>query len=219
MINRACVLTGDVVRSTLADEQALIHTFETLRAAANEVEHWWERSASTRFTRYRGDGWHLVIPDPKLAFRAAIYVHAKLRATKRGLTSRISIGIGGVASMGTENLSDASGGAFIISGQGLDKMKRGQLMTIDGDGVTPLHRAIILLAAERTSRWSKEQAEAVALDMIHNNPTLADIAALLGITTQAVSARLGGAGYQALREALQIWESKDNTLWQPGDTA
>ena len=64
----------------------------------------------------------------------------------------------------------------------------GQLrLTIDGEGVTTLHRIVVDLLDERTARWSREQAEAMALHLAPDNPTLTDIAPRLGISPQAVN--------------------------------
>lgn len=80
-------------------------------------------------------------------------------------------------------------------------------MSIDGEGVTLLHKAIIALAAERAQRWSREQAEAVLLSMTNDSMTQGDAAQQLGISTQAVSARLSAAGFSAMMEAIGHWEA------------
>jgi hypothetical protein len=100
----------------------------------------------------------------------------------------------------------------MISGRGLDRMGRNHTMTIDGDGITPLHSAILLLVAERSRRWSREQAEAIALALDGSTATQTDIAERLSISTQAVNLRLTGGGYQALKETIEIWENPE--LWQ-----
>jgi hypothetical protein len=213
MANTVAVLTGDLIRSTASEQSRVDAAMSTLSDAADIIKTW-PYVREPRFTRFRGDGWHIVISEPMSAYRAAIFMHSRLRAADLGMLSRISIGIGRVASFGTDNLSDAYGSAFRFSGQGLDTMKRGQLLTVNGDGITPLRRAIILLAAERASRWSKEQAEAVSLDLSGDTASLAGAASRLGISPQAVSARLSSAGFQAMRETIEIWESLNADSWQ-----
>lgn len=213
MSHAFAVLTGDLIRSTSSDQSLVEAAMSTLSDAADTIRTW-RHIREPRFTRFRGDGWHIVLSEPLCAFRAAIFMHSRLRTTNTGMLSRISIGIGGVESLGTNNLSDAHGSAFRISGRGLDTMRRGQLLTVSGDGITPLRRAIILLAAERASRWSTEQAEAVSLDLSGDTSSLADAASKLGISPQAVSARLSSAGFQAMREAIEIWESLTADSWQ-----
>lgn len=214
MTNTVCVLTGDIIASSRADDEALEAAFKSLAQGAERLERWWSKGAPSRFTRYRGDGWHLVISDPTRSLRSAMYLVASLRQADTGLSTRISIGIGAVRHMGTDDLSDASGTAFLLSGQGLDRMKRGELMSIDGEGVTLLHKAIVALAAERAQRWSREQAEAILLSMTNDSMTQGDAARQLGISTQAVSARLSAAGFSAMMEAIGHWEA---TAGVPGE--
>jgi hypothetical protein len=72
--------------------------------------------------------------------------------------------------------------------------------------VAPLHHGIVDLLDERSTRWTRPQAEATALYLHPDDPTLTDIAPLLGISAQAVNYRLAGAGAPAIRRALQAWE-------------
>jgi hypothetical protein len=85
-------------------------------------------------------------------------------------------------------------------------MGRAQRLAIDGAAVAPLHRAVVELLDERSGRWTSLQAEATALYLDPENPTLAAIAPRLGISAQAVNYRLTGAGAPTLRRALALWE-------------
>jgi hypothetical protein len=90
-------------------------------------------------------------------------------------------------------------------------MPRTRRLTIDGEGVTTWHKIIVDLLDERTMRWTREQAEAMALYLTPDNPTLADIAPRLRISPQAVNYRLAGAGATAIRHAVRDWESAFET--------
>jgi hypothetical protein len=201
----AAILTGDLVGSTEKPVGALEGAMDALAEAARGVSAW--TGSDTRFTRYRGDGWQVHVALPGLALRAALSLFASLRAADAGLATRAAIGIGRVDSLGTADLSDAHGSAFETSGHALDRMPRTRRLTIDGEGVTTLHRIVVDLLDERSSRWSREQAEAMALHLAPDNPTLTDIAPRLGITPQAVNYRLAGAGGTAIRHALRDWEA------------
>lgn len=199
------VLTGDLIGSTAAGLQAVDTAMAELAAAAAEISIW-RRGADTRFTRHRGDGWQLILADrPFLCLRAALFLVARLRA--RGAPStRIAIGIGQTRHVSPDRLSDASGEAFERSGRALEHMGRSQWLAIAGRGVTVGDTVIARLLDERVRRWSPHQAEAIALFLDPGNPTLADLSARLGISPQAVSYRLNGAGAAAIRKALQDWE-------------
>jgi hypothetical protein len=199
------VLTGDLIGSTEAAPEALERAMAVLADAARGVSGW-TAGADTRFTRYRGDGWQMHVAEPGLALRAALVLTARLRAADAGLATRAAIGIGRIDSLGTESLADARGTAFEASGHALDTMSRSRRLAIEGQGVTTFHRIIVDLLDERTTRWTRQQAEATALALHPDDPTLADIAPRLRISAQAVNYRLSGAGAPAIRRALRAWE-------------
>lgn len=201
----AAILTGDLVGSTEKPVVALERAMQTLADAARGISAW--TGADARFTRFRGDGWQMHVALPGLALRAALAVFARLRAADAGLATRAAIGVGRIDRMGARTLADAHGTAFEFSGHALDRMPRTRRLTIDGEGVTPLHRIVVDLLDERSARWSREQAEAMALHLAPDNPTLTDIAPRLGISPQAVNYRLAGAGGTAIRHALRDWEA------------
>ena len=201
----AAVLTGDLIRSTRAAPGAVERAMAVLAEAAGEVSGW-PPGVDARFTRFRGDGWQFCVADPGSGLRAALTAIARLRGADAGLTTRAAIGVGRVDSLGTDSLSDARGPAFEASGHALDDMPRGRRITIDGAGLAPLHHAVVDLLDERAARWTPQQAEAAALYLGPDGPTLADIAPRLGISAQAVNYRLAGAGAAAIRRALAQWE-------------
>jgi hypothetical protein len=210
-IATAAILTGDLIGSTRVAADALERAMAALTGAA-EAMSTWGPGAATRFTRYRGDGWQVYVADSGLALRCALALTASLRAADAGLATRAAIGIGPVDTLGSSSLADARGAAFEASGHALDAMSRGRRLAIEGEGVTPLHRVIVDLVDERSGRWTANQAEATALHLGPDQPTLADLATRLGISAQAVNYRLAGAGAPTLRRVLAVWERE----W-PGD--
>ncbi len=178
-----------------------------LAAAATEIAGW-TPGADARFTRFRGDGWQMHLADPGRALRAALRVIAALAAAPDGLATRAAIGVGGVDSLGTASLADADGPAFAASGRALDTMGRGRRLAVDGADVGEMHRALVDLLDERSARWTRPQAEAVALALDPDAPPARALAARLGITPQAISYRLTGAGLPAIRSALAAWEAE-----------
>jgi hypothetical protein len=87
-------------------------------------------------------------------------------------------------------------------------MKSWQSLGLSGPQVDVLHGVIAQLLAERAGRWSPQQAEAVALSLsdLLESPTLETLSGTLGISSQAVSYRLQGAGWRELRAAVSAWE-------------
>ncbi len=204
MSNPIAVLTGDFVDSTSAEPGVLDRAMTELVKASEEINAW--IANDTKFTRFRGDGWQIRLTIPSYALRAALFIMARLRAAKFGLSTRIAIGVGDIDNLGTDDLGDASGEAFEQSGRALDAMKRSQHLTIAGQGVTELHSVVVQLLDAFARRWTAQQAEAVALYLHPDNPTLNDLASVLGISSQAVSYRLKGAGGREIYSALKVWE-------------
>ena len=205
MMTIGAVLTGDLIASTDATHDDVDDAMAVLSTAAMRVSDW--VNTSTRFTRFRGDGWQMFLSDPSLTLRCCLFLIASLRASNIGLTTRISVGIGNTDRLGQASLSDASGEAFIISGHGLDHMAKSKRLDIAGAGDLNIWQmAIFDLVAWQSGRWSREQAEAAMIALEPGINAQAEIAARLGITRQAVQARLNTAGIPALQNALRAFE-------------
>ena len=202
------ILTGDLIGSTKAPPQNVEEAMAVLAEVADGIARWTTPGCDARFTRYRGDGWQMYVPEAGLGLRAALVLNAGLRAGHVGLATRAAIGVGRIDSLGTGSLADARGTAFEASGHALDAMDRSRHLTIAGSGVTTWHRIIVDLLDERATRWSRQQAEATALYLNPDNPTLSQIAPRIGISAQAVSYRLLGAGAPTIRDALHAWEGE-----------
>ena len=201
------VLTGDLIGSTQVEPAVVDQALSALAEATLEAGQW--THADPRFTRFRGDGWQILISsEPKLALRIAVFLMARLRARKTPIATRIAIGIGPIDSQGTRDLSDAGGAAFVASGRALDGMSRIKTVAVAGPEtwVTNLHSGFVNLVEATIRRWTPEQAEAIAFYLHPDNPTLENIAARLGITIQAVSYRIRGADGYEIRQALKSWE-------------
>lgn len=209
MSNRpAAVLTGDLVASTSHPAQTVDHAMQLLHDTARDIGRWSSPPQDTRFTRYRGDGWQMVLAQPQHALRAAVVLQARLIAI--GLRTRIFIGIGTIERRGTDSLADASGEAFERSGRGLDALADPRTLGIDGSGIIPEDQMIADLLGERIGRWTGPQAEAAALLLasVEKVRTLSEIGARLGISPQAVNDRLRGAGSATIASVLRRWEER-----------
>ena len=200
------VLTGDIVGSTKATPDAVSQALSSVQSLVEYIATGTPSSTGAHFTRFRGDGWQCVVDDPHLAPRVAIAIMAKLRAAPSGLETRIAISIGSYTTLGSTNLSDANGDVFEKSGRALDNMPKHARIALHWDQATRTDTIALTLISERTSKWSQQQAEAMAQILSPHPPTLAIIAERLGISSQAVSYRLSGAGASAIRRAIDLWE-------------
>ena len=194
------VITGDLIKSRAAETAAVDQTFDILRDAAASFGAAWD--LELRFTRFRGDGWQIILTKPGLLLDAFLYILASLKAGQTHITTRMSIGVGPVETLGTSDLSDATGPAFFISGDQLVGMGRNRMVTLAGHGIGAEQVAIMDLAECIASGWTATQAEAVAIHLEGRLTRHEDIAEKLGVTRQAVQSRLSGAGLSYFDNAL-----------------
>lgn len=194
------VLTGDLIKSRQSDTATVDNAFDILHHAAQQFGAAWD--IELRFTRYRGDGWQIVLTKPGLLLDAALYLVARLKAGQAQIATRISIGVGPVETLGSSNLSDATGQAFFISGDQLAHMGRNRMFALAGQGIAAEQVAIIDLAEWIAAGWTATQAEAVAIHLEGQLTRHEDIAEKLGVTRQAIQSRLSGAGLSYFDNAL-----------------
>ena len=204
----AAVLTGDLVASTAAspaDVDRLMHRLDTAAQDAARALG----ADDPRFTRFRGDGWQIVVSPAPLYLRITAVLLSGLRLFDIGIGTRIGIGIGAVDRLGTRDLSDASGPAFTWSGHALDSLPGTDRLAIAGLPAPGLawHAAALDTLAHFSARWSREQAEALLHRLLAETRPLQHIAADLGITRQALSARLAVAGEKPLLALIRAAEA------------
>lgn len=199
------VLTGDLIRSTQAPPAALDHSMGVLQQAVAEIGRWYPGEV-TLFQRYRGDGWQVAMGAHAAGLRAALYLLARLRADKDALGSRVFIGVGRGFDLAGQDLSSASGAAFVTSGRGLDRLSSLHILGIGGPGFDARDQIIMGLLEQHVVKWTREQAEAAALALHPDRPTLADMGKTLGISPQAVNYRMHGGAIQVIRDSLDSWE-------------
>jgi hypothetical protein len=191
---QVAVLTGDLIGSTEASHEEVEAAVKRIADVARRID------PGTRFTRYRGDGWQIYLEEAGEGLGAMVLIATELRAAAE-LETRIALGLGTVVSQTllevlSGSLSSATGPAFIASGRALDAMPAGQRMALAGEGTDILHHRLVAMIDERVSGWSREQSEAVALALAPEGPPKqAEMATKLGISRQAVAARLQTAGF------------------------
>lgn len=202
------VLTGDIVRSTRVGADRLDAAMAALARGADRLARL--QGAPTRFTRARGDGWQMVLTDPRLSLRAVFLLAAELKAASDGLSTRISVATGSgslPALPAGADLNAASGDAFTLSGRQLDAMPGGQTLAYaETAGEDAPARAAFALAQPLISRWTAAQARAVAAMLDRPPPTQTEAAAGLGIARQSLQDALASAGHPAIEAALDAME-------------
>ncbi|MBL4929211.1 hypothetical protein [Fuscibacter oryzae] len=204
----SAVLTGDLVKSQMHSQEMIGRALDVIKGIANDHS---ERTGdfAPKFTRFRGDGWQFAMGNVPQALRVAVLIGASLKGASDLPSTRISIGVGQIDSMGSQTLADASGEAFIVSGRALDWLERkAGSLAISGLGITYLHQIAVELLELRMKLWTSHQAEAAALYLNGPYATGREVATRLGISQQAVSYRLAGADARRIAELLEEWETE-----------
>lgn len=209
MAQHAAVLTGDLIASTEAGQAATDSAMELIQSVASAESG--RDGADVRFTRYRGDGWQIFCSDPAKVFRLAVLVLANLQSRPNLPKTRISAATGPIAFLPDVGLASASGPVFSISGRNLDGMTRRRLAFESQESPMPCKDALFAYLEWQSGRWSPEQAEAIALTFRHDPPHPGTSAEDLGISRQAFSARLDGAGYLPVWEAEKAFRARQET--------
>lgn len=200
----AAILTGDLIASTAAGRGGIERAMGVIADAARDIGSLTGQDA--RFSRFRGDGWQLYLAEPGQCLWAVLLILARLAATGGVPQTRISVGLGPILPFIGDGLAGALGDAFDASGRGLDRMERHRILAISGEGhVGPFMELTFRFAEDLVLRWSPGQAQVIALALHPDMPTQEAIAAQVGVSRQAVAARLAAARYDLLHEAHLVF--------------
>ncbi len=222
---RYAVLTGDVVNSSKLTSEQSAKAMQWLRDAANKFTYLYPESIIGELDTFRHDSWQMLMAEPSLSLRAAVYLRVSLmRHSGKSVLydSRVSIGVGDVETIDESRISNSRGPAFTISGKNLDAMERTRL-TYEVQKEVPvafalLGRAAVPLLDCLITDWTPTVARAVhgSLERL----TQEKIAELLPpnprtgrpVTRQAVADSLERGHWGTVEEGLTLTET-DNNLW------
>lgn len=219
------VLTGDLVKSTRLSPADSTGAMEILKTAAATFAALHPDAVAGRMDTFRHDSWQLLLEQPALAFRAAIFLRAALKLQSDADTkydTRVSIGIGVVEWISKRRVSDSRGPAFTRSGKGLDALG-GKCFAFDaGDEAPGLLRSFAAAAVPLldcvVGDWTPAQSRAAhgALRGLTQEET-ARLWPPIGktgrsISRQAVGDALMRAHWNTVEDVLRWIEAEMQTL-------
>jgi len=215
------VLTGDLVKSQKLSIEDLESARRHLLSAVDKVSDWKPGLVRGKAEFFRGDAWQLLLADPGQALRVAVYLRASVRA--QGLSqTRISIGLGTVDLVDEERVSLSIGEAFVLSGHGLDKLKKQRLAIEVPHSVGVLTnwiRVVAHLCDAIVSQWTARQSEITTFALEPVERTHSEIAEELNIKQQTVTNSLRGARWNAVQEGIELFDQTDWEAVFRGDPA
>ena len=211
------VLTGDIVASQRLSADELNRVRATVEEACAQVSLWSPALLPRAVEFSRGDTWQVLLSEPTLALRAALWIRAAL-LFRCDVDTRIAIGIGSVQPLAKE-LSRSGGDAFVRSGQALEAMSQVRL-TVVLPPSSPLACWVELVARlcdALVSSWTQRQAELVHAALSPQSLTQSAIAAALvpPVSKQAVGKGLRAARWDAISQAVETFEASQWSLLLP----
>lgn len=226
------VLSGDLVDSSRLASGESQRAMQWLREAAGRLANAHPGCVEGTLDTFRHDSWQLLMGQPSLCLRAAVYLRTALKLhsdRSARFDTRISIGIGAVDVIAESRVSDSRGPAFTISGRNLDAMGRNRLVfeaqEVDAAAPSLLGQVAVPLLDCLVSDWSPTVAHAIHGTI--EGLTQDEVARSLPpnprtdkpVSRQAVSDSLHRGHWRAVKAVLNNLE-KNRRIWRlPGAEA
>jgi hypothetical protein len=125
------VITGDIVSSTKFPETERLKLHDVMVQGGETLCRIFPLAMPWNLEIFRGDSWQLVVTDPSLSLRIALFYRAFLRAhlEEFKVDSRLAIALGTIDFIPHNRISAGDGQAFQKSGHLLEKMPKHSRMT------------------------------------------------------------------------------------------
>ncbi|MDI6719870.1 MAG: hypothetical protein QMD46_09700 [Methanomicrobiales archaeon] len=210
------ILTGDLVGSSRYSASERTEVLQHLETTLSRMRQFYafrmpppRAPPTVDYYFFRGDSLQVYLPFPKKGLEAALFIRTSLLSADLAnrADARIAVGIGRISYF-AEQLERMDGEAFRLSGAALEQLDRTQRHLIvrtpwkDANAELSVECALL---DELMERWTGRQAAAVFHRITEGNQARA--AEMLGITQPAISQQLRAAGFSAVQEFLDRFES------------
>jgi hypothetical protein len=214
------VLCGTLVRARRTGSGVLPNADEPLRRMLCALSDWDLGRVEACLDDAGEPRWTVKLVDPTLALRMALFLRARLRFDA-GCDARIAVAVAADGGSDPQMVDSAGSGIGIAAERALGRLSRGNNLALIVHGArfaeTTRWLAVVgSLLDALVIDWTGRQAEVVSYAIAPSAPRYEDIAQQLGVSKQAIGKALGGAGWNAIRSALQAFE---NTDWKALDPA
>lgn len=209
--NIYAVLTGDIVGSSKLTARDRERLYEVMRNGSAELQRFYQSAVPLPVDIFRGDSWQVLLSDPEKSFEAGLFYRTFIKANmkRRGIDTRMSIGIGTIDFLPGNKVSEGDGEAYRISGEGLENLPKFSYMRYTFPNTTheaALHM-IVQLIDVIAQKWSDKQALAVfgTLQGLKQE----DITKFWGkpIAQQAIGKHLDRADWRVVKRAADFFET------------
>lgn len=203
------VLAGDIIGSSKLPKDLRESLLQTMKQGAEALHAEWPDAVPFPVDVYAGDSWQMLVAEPRMALRAAVFYRAFLiDATEKKADTRIVISLGRIDFLSQERISESDGEAFRNAGKFLQETKSKQKMHFlaPHDPQEKLWNCAVGLLDAIIQHWSAKQARAVAGAI--RGLSLNEIGAAWSpaLKHSTVSVHLEQAGWPGTERFLQLFE-------------
>lgn len=196
-------ITGDIVHSQSVEQPEIwLNPLKELFSTFGESPADWEI--------YRGDSFQLRVPT-KDAVRVAILIKSVIKKQKsKKLDARLAIGVG-KEDIYVNRVSEASGEAFVYSGQLLDALKEKKIhlgIKSPWDDFDREFNMMFKLALVIMNSWTSNSAEVAEILFRVSGITQVEIAEKLGIAQSSVNDRIKRGSIYEIMEMEQYFRER-----------
>lgn len=200
-------ITGDIVHSRSVDKpEVWLNPLKDLFSKFGDSPDVWEI--------YRGDSFQLDV-DPREALRVALLIKSVVKKQKSTqLDARLAIGIGKKGDVLADRVSEATGEAFVYSGQLLDELKEKKVhlgIKSPWESFDREFNMIFKLALIIMNSWTNNSAEVAELLFSVSGITQVEIAEKLGIAQSSVNDRIRRGAIYEIKEMEKYYREKLET--------
>ena len=203
------IITGDIVASSKIkgdQRQKLHHHMERCSALLHQA---FPNVIPFDVDIFRGDSWQILVTDPIIAFRIALFYRtALLSGEPLSVDTRSAIGIGAIDYIPKKRVSEGDGEAYRLSGATLDNLTRARRMALTTpNGADQAIDTIIQLLDGLASHWTARQALAISGAL--RGWTQGEIAQQLWehpISQQAIAQHLDRSGWESIETGVSYIE-------------
>lgn len=217
------ILTGDIVRSSSLTGNRRHDLFQSLQDLSELIRSQYPEDVRYNLSKFRGDGWQLVIDRPQKFFEISLYIRTYIRARfkEEKLDTRIAAAIGRVEFIPEGNISEGYGPAFTESGKTLDELKQYRmgitLATENGARYARLFDALIKSYDALITSWTALQCQAVHLSL--QGMTQAEIGKRWQprpIEQVTVNQHLAAANWSLIKDGIEVFETETARILERG---
>ncbi|NOY70238.1 MAG: hypothetical protein GXP53_12270 [Deltaproteobacteria bacterium] len=160
------VITGDIIGFKQLSLETRQSTYGLMARCSARIRKIFKETIAYDISMFRGDGWQMLVAEPRLCLRAALFVRAFLIASSPAgsrLDTRMAIGIGGIDYVPAKNVTAGDGEAFRTSGKKFDLLGKsgGPSLACANPGFCEEGRMdkLAALAGRVADQWQPEQAD------------------------------------------------------------